>query len=204
MSYDREVLQGFVDSLAEAGMEGVRREKVISCTAPDAPPHNIHAFYRVFGQERRAGDGLFVVTTGLGLRPLANAAPGSLARVELFTRVDSVEGPPDVLVSLSALGRLLHELAAQPDAGPWFSGHRLHFAPGTGLAGWDCFVFLRTGRPRETSAGPVDLVRVVPLTAAERERCTRDDEAPRLVAELEQRDLPGLLARWRANPESGR
>lgn len=212
VSYDREVLQGFVDSLAGSGVSGVRREKVISCTAADAPPHNIHAFYRLFGQERRASDGLFVVTTGLGQRPLGSAVPGSLARLELFTWVDSLELAPahahaqDVLVALSALGRLLHD-AAQPETSPWFFGHTMSFPDGEGIAGWDCFLFARHSRPVETSEGPVDLVRVVPLTTAERERCKREEDVLGgfgLVTELENRDFPGLLARWRANPESGR
>lgn len=205
MSYDQELLQGFVNAIGGHGVTGVKRLAVTSCNAPDAPAHNIHAFYRLFGtDERREGDGLFVVTTGLGLTPLRSAVAHSLSRFELFTWVDTLElAGSDVLVGLSALGRLLHAQATA-DAAPWFLGHTMSFAPGDGLGGWDSFLFARHSRPVETSVGPVDLARVVPLTPAERQR-TREQadllDGAGFVLELENRDYRGMLARWRTPPQ---
>ena len=204
MSYDQELLQGFVNAIGGHGVTGVKRLAVTSCEAPGAPPHNIHAFYRLFGtDERREADGLFVITTGLGLQPLGSAVEHSLSRFELFTWVDTLElAGSDVLVGLSALGRLLHAQAT-PDSAPWFLGHTLSFAPGDGLGGWDSFLFARHGRSVETSVGPVDLARVMPLTPAERQR-TREQETmldgAALVVELENRDYRGTLARWHTPP----
>ncbi|MFZ5443544.1 MAG: hypothetical protein ACOZQL_26295 [Myxococcota bacterium] len=205
MSYDREVLQGFVDSIAGDGVTGVKRARVSTCTAPEAPAHNIHAFQRLFGEETRADDGLFAVTTGLGLRPLRNAVTGSLARVELFTHVDSLELHPelgrgqDVLFVLSALGRMLHGTSA-PDGAPWFFGQTLSFPRGAGVAGWDSVLFARHARPVKTSEGEVAFVRVVPLTAAERAGMSQQSEfldGSALVAQLDAASRAALLARWR-------
>lgn len=204
MSYEETFLQGLAGGIAGHGVTGVRLGP--SLRVPEtaaAPAHRVQALARVFGEEVERST--FVVTVGLGTRPLGATGPGCLGRFELMAWVDGIDlpglHPPDVLVALSSLGRMIHGVA-QPGSAPWQLGHTLTL-PDEGLGGWNRFLLARSVRPLETELGPVDVARVLPIDDAEAAelRATPDMLGGwAFVTKCESASPSGTLARFRHPP----
>jgi hypothetical protein len=209
VSYDQQLMQGFLAGVSGHGVTGLRGRltRDVRETA-EAPAHRVMAWSRLFGE--RVEPSMFVLTTGLGLKPLGATGPGSLKRFELMSWVDDVALAPaagdlDVLLVLSMLGRLIQQ-AAEPGSSPWHLGHTFTFAEGDGFGGWRRFLLARAMRPVPTDAGEVDIIRVLPISDSEAEELRAKEDVLGgwgFVTKCENEDPTGVLSRWRNPPTLG-